>query len=130
MAALSRRGAAAAGAAILLAAAAPAVPASPDAALLDLCERLASIEAEMRALEAPFYARGEDVSVSVHNYQRDVLVPQIRQLRLDIGNTEATTRAGLIGKARAVLADYQTAEEVDHDHYLAWSIARDLLEVG
>ena len=60
---------------------------------------------------------------------------EYHRLMAEIGSQSATTLAGLAVKARATMSkvDFRAGDrppEPDHDHYPAWSLARDVLRLA
>ena len=104
-----------------------------DAELLDLCQEQIDREARHRAEIEPYWSCGEDEPKEMFE-RHCASVPRYHEVRMAIAKAEAASLAGVVAKARVVLASSPRPDELcepnelfEKSEGLAWSLARDLL---
>lgn len=117
---------------LLLAATAPATaraapPPGPDAALLVLARRFDVVMAEYAAR-----CEAEEAAEEAGDWSRDpalrAVVEQMHALRKAIGQSRATTPAGMAAKLRAAMLDWgDAAPDPFCQNHIGWSLCRDML---
>jgi hypothetical protein len=104
----------------------------PDAELLTLCDAFTANRTACAAIHEKWGdVATRDTPDNILEVRSD-LTEELWELRSAIGHTPATTRAGLMAKARMVLddlADGGEAPEYDPESVAPWSLARDLLRL-
>ena len=104
-----------------------------DAELLEMCQEQIDRDARYRAEVEPYWSRGEDEPKEMFE-RHCASVPRYHEVRMAIAKAEAATLAGVVAKARVILASSPRPDELfepneifETSEGLAWSLARDLL---